>query len=125
MQTLETNPTTAKSRLLDGVTGYYWLVLIIAAGGWLFDCMGQRIFVLAREPAFRELLGAGANDALVKLWGGRATFVLMVGWATGGIVFGMMSDRLGREKTMIATLLAYTILSRLTGLARTPHQFLA
>jgi len=126
MATVDAAPAKPQDqKLFDGVTGYHWLVLIIAAGGWLFDCMGQRIFVLAREPAFRELLGSGASDALVKLWGGRATFVLMVGWATGGIVFGMMSDRLGRVKTMIATLLAYTIFSGLTGLARTPNEFLA
>jgi MFS family permease len=125
MQTAETATKPPSQKVFDGVTGYHWLVLIIAAGGWLFDCMGQRIFVLAREPAFRELLGSGASDALVKLWGGRATFVLMVGWATGGIVFGMMSDRAGRVKTMIATLLAYTIFSGLTGLARTPNEFLA
>src|SRR6266704_6326288 len=125
MQATEVVPSPPRQGLFDGVTGYHWLVLLIAAGGWLFDCMGQRIFVLAREPAFRELLGAGATDALVKLWGGRATFSLMFGWATGGIVFGMMSDRLGRVKTMIATLLAYTIFSGLTGLARTPNEFLA
>src|SRR5882762_3218507 len=108
-----TKPPTQK--LLDGVTGYHWLVLIIAAGGWLFDCMGQRIFVLAWEPAFRELLGVGAMDALVKSWGGWVIFTLMVGWGIGGILFGMMSDRVGRVKTMIATLLAYTIFSGLTG----------
>src|SRR5436190_13512774 len=125
MQTTETASSPPEQKLLDGVTGYHWLVLLIAAGGWLFDCMGQRIFVLAREPAFRELLGAGATDALVKSWGGWATFTLMAGWGTGGILFGMMSDRMGRVKTMIATLLAYTIFSGLTGLARTPYEFLA
>jgi fucose permease len=125
MQTTEVPIKPPEQKLLDGVTGYHWLVLIIAAGGWLFDCMGQRIFVLAREPAFRELLGAGATDALVKSWGGWATFTLMAGWGTGGILFGMMSDRVGRVKTMIATLLAYTIFSGLTGLARTPFEFLA
>jgi predicted MFS family arabinose efflux permease len=96
----------------------------IAAAGWLFDCMGQRFFVLAREPAFRELLGSGASDALVKSWSGRATFVLMLGWATGGIVFGTISDRCGRVKAMVATLLAYTVFSGLTGLARTGNEFL-
>ena len=55
------------------VTVYHWLVLILAACGWLFDCMGQRIFVLAREPALRELLGATATDGDVKYWGGMAT----------------------------------------------------
>src|SRR3954470_4488002 len=123
MQTTEVPIKPHEQKLFDGVTGYHWLVLIIAAGGWLFDCMGPRIFVLAREPAMRELLGSGVADSIVKTKGAEATFILMVGWATGGILFGMMSDRLGRVKTMVATLLAYTIFSGLTGLARTPMEF--
>src|SRR2546423_14902176 len=102
MQTTELAAKPPAQKLFDGVTGYHWLVLLIAAGGWLFDCMGQRIFVLAREPAFRELLGGGASDALIKSWGTRATVTLMVGWATGGILFWMMSDRWGGVKTMLA-----------------------
>ena len=43
--------------VFDGVTPYHWLVVIIASCGWLFDCMDQRLFILAREPALRELLG--------------------------------------------------------------------
>jgi MFS family permease len=109
----------------EGVTNYHWLVFIIAAAGWLFDCMGQRIFVLAREPAMRELLGAGTADTLLKSWGARATASMMIGWATGGILFGMMSDRWGRVKTMVATLLAYTLFSGITGLAHSEIQFLA
>lgn len=108
----------------DGVTFYHWLVLVIAAAGWLFDCMGQRIFVLARQPALKDLLGGAATDADVTRWGSLATAVLMVGWATGGIGFGIMSDRWGRVKTMVATLLAYTVFSGLSGLARDGNEFL-
>jgi MFS family permease len=86
--------------------------------------MGGRIFVLARESAIRELLGAGATDGLVKSWSGWATAAFMVGWATGGIIFGTMSDRSGRVKTMLATLLAYTLFSGLTGFARNCGDFL-
>lgn len=118
------NTGTAKPGMFEGVTQYHWLVFILAAAGWLFDCMGQRIFVLAREPAFRELLGATATDGDVKYWGGMATFILMIGWATGGILFGMMSDKYGRVKAMVATLLAYTIFSGLSGIARTGVEFL-
>jgi MFS family permease len=124
MQATQAIPRQPTQSLFEGVTAYHVLVLLIAAGGWLFDCMGQRIFILAREPAFRELLGTGASDAAIKSWGGWATCVLMLGWGTGGIVFGMMSDRWGRVKTMIATLVAYTLFSGLTGFARTPVEFL-
>ena len=72
----------------------------------------------------RELLGAGATDAHIKYWGGIATLLMMVGWATGGILFGMMSDRYGRVKAMVSTLLAYTAFSGLSGFARTETEFL-
>jgi MFS family permease len=112
---------TGKPSIFEGVTVYHWLVLLLASCGWLFDCMGQRIFVLAREPALQELLGASSN---VDQWGRMATFILMVGWATGGILFGMMSDKYGRVKAMVATLVAYTIFSGLSGLARNGVEFL-
>jgi MFS family permease len=115
----------AKSGVFDDVTGYHWLVFFCAAAGWLFDCMGQRIFILARDPAMRELLGSTAATTDIDTWGARATCVMLAGWATGGILFGMMSDKMGRVKTMVATLLAYTLFSGLTGLAHSPMAFLA
>src|SRR5436190_6762180 len=108
----------------ETVTFYHWLVVILAACGWLFDCTGQRIFVLSREPALRELLGAAASDAAVRRWGGVATFLLMIGWATGGIIFGLLSDRYGRVRAMVSTLLAYTVFSGLSGFAHTATEFL-
>ena len=108
----------------DPITFYHWIVVIFASCGWLFDCMGQRIFVLSREPALRELLGASASDGQVKYWGGIATLLMMVGWATGGILFGMMSDHFGRVKAMVSTLLAYTVFSGMSGFARTGVEFL-
>jgi MFS family permease len=117
-------PPSSKPSLFEGVTLYHWLVLILASCGWLFDCMGQRIFVLAREPALRELLGAVASDGDVKFWGGWATAILLLGWGTGGILFGMMSDKYGRVKAMLATLVAYTVFSGLSGLARNGTEFL-
>src|ERR1043166_9065515 len=108
----------------EAVTLYHWLVVLLAACGWLFYCTGQRIFVLSREPALRELLGATASDDTVRRWGGIATFLLMIGWATGGILFGLFSDRYGRVKAMISTLLAYTVFSGLSGFAHTGVHFL-
>jgi MFS family permease len=108
----------------EPVTVYHWLVVILAASGWLFDCMGQRIFILSREPALRELLGAAATDKEVRFWGTLATFLLMIGWATGGIIFGLLSDRYGRVKTMVTTLLAYSVFSGLSGFAHSGVEFL-
>lgn len=121
------SPTAAASAQAgsnQAVTLYHWLVVILAASGWLFDCTGQRIFVLSREPALRELLGAAATDNDVRVWGVVATFLLMIGWATGGIAFGLLSDKCGRVTTMIATLLGFSVFSALSGFSHTAVGFL-
>ena len=122
----ETAPLSslAEKASVQPITIYHWLVVILGASGWLFDCMGQRIFVLAREPALKELLGATASDDKVRQWGGTATLLLMLGWATGGILFGLVSDRYGRVKAMVATLLSYTVFSGLSGFAHNANEFL-
>lgn len=119
-----TAPAAPPNNAAETITLYHWAVVILASCGWLFDCMGQRIFVLSRQPAMRELLGATTSEAAVAYWGGWATCLMMVGWATGGILFGLMSDRYGRVKAMVSTLLAYTVFSGLSGFSRTGTEFL-
>jgi MFS family permease len=108
----------------EPITLYHWLVVIIASAGWLFDCMDQRIFALSREPAIREIMGPGPSLAEIRNWGGWATTAMMIGWATGGIIFGMMSDRWGRVKTMAVTLLVYSGFTGLSGIAHSIPAFL-
>ena len=35
---------------------YHWFVLVVAALGWLFDCLDQQLFILARPQAMAELI---------------------------------------------------------------------
>src|SRR5437667_12247245 len=87
------------------LTRYHWFVFIVAALGWLFDTMDQQLFVMARTPAIADLLHALPSDPDVKKWGGYSTTIFMIGWATGGIIFGILGDRIGRVKTMVLTIL--------------------
>ena len=70
------------------LTRYHWFVLVVAALGWLFDTMDQQLFTLARLPAMREVLatspGESPTKAAVDLYGGYATAIFLIGWATGG-----------------------------------------
>ena len=108
----------SKSNVFSGVTRYHWVVVLIAAAAWTFDCMDGRLFVLARESALTDLLGERVADpGLIKTYIGYATTSMILGWATGGILFGMMSDRVGRVKTMAVTLLVYSLFTGLSGVA--------
>ena len=44
-------------RWYQGLSKYHWCVLVIAVLSWMFDCMDQRLFVLSRAPAVKELVG--------------------------------------------------------------------
>ena len=116
-------PTRAAAQEAETITTYHWLVVVIASCGWLFDCMDQRLFILAREPALRELLGPGTAAATVNQYAGYATTSMILGWATGGILFGITSDKWGRVKTMVATLLVYSVFTGLSGIAQTSGEF--
>lgn len=91
---------------------YHWFVFIVAALGWLFDTMDQQLFNLARAPAMQELLAGTGKDP--NKYGGYATMVFLMGWATGGIAFGILGDRIGRAKTMMMTILVYSIFTGLS-----------
>ena len=93
---------------------YHWFVLTVAALGWLFDTMDQQLFNLARVPAMKALLKPGEE---VALYGGYATSIFLIGWATGGLTFGVLGDRIGRVKTMIWTILIYSICTGLSALS--------
>src|SRR5262249_33341448 len=94
---------------------------VVASLGWLFDTMDQQLFNLARQPAVAELLGTKIGDpqttGLVKEHGGYATTIFILGWATGGLVFGIMGDRLGRARTMILTIVLYSMFTGLSALS--------
>src|SRR5262245_25115531 len=95
----------------------HWFVLIVASLGWLFDTMDQQLFNLARRPAITELLGPGASAASIAEHSGYATMIFILGWASGGVFFGVLGDRVGRAKTMIYTILCYSLFTGLSVLS--------
>jgi MFS family permease len=64
-----------------------------------------------------DLLQADPRDSRVDEVGGFATSVFLIGWATGGIVFGIMGDRIGRARTMVLTILVYSIFTGFSALS--------
>jgi MFS family permease len=105
------------------MTRYHWFVLTVAALGWLFDCLDQQLFTLARPTSMRDLLGVPEGSAAIGQWGGYVTTIFILGWATGGLVFGALGDRIGRAKTMIITILMYSACTGLSALSVTVWDF--
>lgn len=111
------------------LTRYHWFVLLVASLGWLFDTMDQQLFTLARRPAMLELLHVHAGDpntaGMVATYAGYSTSIFMIGWAIGGVLFGILGDRIGRVKTMLLSILSYSLFTGLSVLSTSVWDFSA
>lgn len=98
---------------------YQQSVLIVAVLGWVFDSMNANIYSLVQTPALLELLGADASKGQIGFYGGIIFSVFIIGWAVGGILFGILADYFGRAKVMLITILIYAIFTGLSALSHT------
>ena len=109
------------------LNSYHWFVLFVCALGWLFDTMDQQLFNLARRPAIIDLLKVSASDPAasgkIAEYAGYVTTIFILGWASGGVLFGILGDRIGRAKTMILTILFYSLFTGLSVLSTSVWDF--
>jgi MFS family permease len=84
----------------------------------------QRRAAMEGKPAPTEQQALAAQrNADIQEAGGFATSIFMIGWAVGGIGFGVMGDRLGRVKTLMLTILLYAIFTGLSALSASTVDF--
>jgi MFS family permease len=103
---------TSKRTFLD-MNGYQWTVILAAWLGWGFDVFDGLLFNYVAPNCVPTLLGleigSAAGKAATLQWTGTLTSVLLIGWAVGGVLFGKVADRIGRTKTLLLTMLLYSI----------------
>ena len=109
------NPVASPLPWWRELSRYHWFVFTVACLAWLFDCLDQQLFLLARNGAMKKLLAPGLD---VKLYGGYATTIFVAGWATGGLIFGAVGDRFGRAKTLAFTVLLYSLCTGLSAFSK-------
>lgn len=104
-----------------GVTHYQWLVLFVAWLGWVFDAMDATIYAIVLHPALHELLHSSSGPPATEQigwYGGIIFSIFLIGWAIGGITFGILADRFGRTKVLIATIVIYAVFTGAAALAQ-------
>ncbi|HEY8943051.1 MAG TPA: MFS transporter, partial [Polyangiaceae bacterium] len=96
-----------------GLTRYQWLVLFAAWLGWGFDVFDGLLFNFVSPICVPNLLhlppGDPSTRAVVFSYTAILTSVLLIGWASGGVIFGRLTDRLGRTRTLLLTMLTYAL----------------
>ena len=98
-------------RLTQNQVRSFWA----AWGGWTMDGMDSFIYSLVLVPALRELLpksGIAATTGSVGFYGGLLFALFMIGWGTG-MVWGPIADRFGRVRTMMFSILSFSLFTLL------------
>jgi MFS family permease len=95
------------------LTRYQLFVLFAAWLGWGFDAFDGILFNFISPLCVPSLLGIPYDDPRARgeivFWTGALSSVLLLGWAVGGILFGKLTDRIGRTRTMLLTMLVYAL----------------
>lgn len=99
-----------------------WLNLTVAWLGWLFDGMEMGLYSLIAVPCMKELLNT-TQTAEIGPYVGIMFALFLLGASMGGFVFGRLGDKIGRVKTMILTVLVYSVFTGLSAFATNVWQF--
>ena len=85
--------------------------------------MDATIYALVLHPALHDLLhdqtGGDVSPEAIGWYGGIIFSIFLIGWAVGGVLFGVAADRFGRTKTLVVTILIYALFTGMAALSAT------
>ena len=120
MMTSTTN-TTCRYREMLQLPSYYWLVFVGCWVGGIFDGMDSNMFPVLLPNILHDILHT-TDKAIISHAGSVITCVFLLGWTAGGVLIGFVGDKLGRVKSMVLSILLYSIFTGLVGLTHTVWQ---
>jgi MFS family permease len=109
----------------SGISGYQWLVLVLASLGWVFDVFEGQLFVAGMKEATPAVVSGAPTPGQLAFYDNVILAAFLLGGAAGGVLFGMLSDRIGRKPAMMFTILSYSLFTSLSAFSQTWWQLAA
>jgi len=116
VKSIGSKPPDIGSRLTGEQKNTFWA----AWTGWLLDGMDSVIYALVLAPAMKELLprsGVVPSTGNVAFYGSLLFALFLIGWGLS-FIWGPIADRMGRAKTLMLTILVYSVFTFLSGFAQ-------
>ncbi|MBM4167837.1 MAG: MFS transporter [Ignavibacteria bacterium] len=89
------------------ITSIQWKSLLAAKLGWMLDAMDVMLYAFALTT-IRDEFGLSSAQA------GALASVTLIASAAGGILFGYLADRIGRARSLMYSILTYSVFTALT-----------
>jgi MFS family permease len=96
------------------------LAVIVGALGYFVDIYDLLLFSIIRIPSLK---GLGLSAEEIKVKGGDILNVQMCGLLLGGILWGVLGDKLGRLRVLFASIILYSLGSIANGLVHSLGQY--
>lgn len=113
-------PTDTTPRL----TGVQWLICVIAALGFAFDTYELLVLPLIVRPALMEMAKIKPGTPEFNLWVGLLFYIPAVAGGIFGLLGGYLTDRLGRRRVLVWSILIYAVSAMGAGFATSVTQLL-
>jgi MFS family permease len=98
------------------LNGAQWRALIASNLGWAFDGFEVYSLILVVGVALRQLLDP-SEYKFIPFYVGAIIAITVFGWGLGGLLGGILADYIGRKRSMMITILAYSALTGLSALS--------
>ena len=95
-----------------------WNTLFASNLGWMFDGYETYALLLTIGVALRQLLEP-AQYPQIPQYAGFVIGLTLLGWGIGGMLGGILADYIGRKRTMMFAILAYSVTTGLSAFAYT------
>ena len=106
------------------LTRTQWLICVIAAIGFAFDIYELLMLPLIIGPALRELIQAAPGTPAYTQWAGLLFWLPAIAGGIFGLLGGYLTDRLGRRRVLVWSILIYTLSAFAAGFSTNIWQFL-
>ena len=93
-----------------------WKTMIASNIGWMFDGYEAFALILTVGVALHQLLEP-AQYPQIPAFAGTVIAITLLGWGIGGFIGGVIADYIGRRRTMILAILAYSLTTGLSAVA--------
>lgn len=93
-----------------------WKTMIAANIGWMFDGYETFALIITVGVALAQLLPASELSHM-QAYAGTVIGITLLGWGVGGVIGGVLADYLGRRRTMMLAILAYSLTTGLSAIA--------
>ncbi|MFC3196315.1 MFS transporter [Parapedobacter deserti] len=97
-----------------------WLLVIVAALGYFVDIYDLVIFSIVRVQSFHDI---GIPEAEMRTDGEYVLNMQMGGLLLGGLLWGVLGDRIGRIKVLFGSILLYSLANIANGFVQDIHSY--